>query len=246
MISGTDSAGQDPLVAPEEARFLEGERQQKEASGDGSSGKTQGQAKNSVLVTTTTTDGDDPAASELAAAQQAEAWAFVYSQLARQLEYYFSEKNLSTDTYVQTLRQLNDGCVPVSILGNFAMVKRLVMSLTFVTDEPGRLAAVEEAARNHSDRLIVCLIDTKTGLRVADEESQDADSAAHRILAVGTVDNKPLVLDTSIPQPSSPIVKTIVLRDVETGVTPEEIQELFKSGGFPPVTSIQPDVANCW
>ena len=169
---------------------------------------------------------------------------FAYAQLARQLEYYFSEKNLSKDTYLQTLRQLNDGCVPVSILANFAMVKGLVMSLTFVIDEEGRLAAVEEAARNHSDRLMVCMIDTKTGLRVTAESDLNSDSS-HRIPAVGTTDGKPLTLDTTIPQPS-PIVKTIILRDVVSDVTPEDIYELFNVEGFPPVTSIQPDVANCW
>lgn len=173
-----------------------------------------------------------------------ETWAFAYAQLARQLEYYFSEKNLSKDTYLQTLRQLNDGCVPVSILANFAMVKRLILSLTFVIDEEGRQAAVEEAARNHSERLAVSLIDTQTGLRVTDETELVSDSS-HRIMAIGTMAGEPLVLDNSIPQPS-PAVKTIVLRDVETGVTPEEIYELFNYEGFPPVSSIQPDVANCW
>lgn len=175
-----------------------------------------------------------------------ETWSFVYGQLVRQLEYYFSEKNLSKDTYLQTLRQLNDGCVPVSILANFAMVKRLVTSLTFVIDEEGRLAAVQEAAQNYSERLMVCLIDTKTGKRVGDEEAATpSDSSCHYIMAVGTVSGKPLVLDSSIPQPS-PIVKTIVLRDVVEGVTPEEIHELFDCEEFPPVTCIHPDVANCW
>lgn len=175
---------------------------------------------------------------------EAETWSFVYGQLARQLEYYFSEKNLSKDTYLQTLRRLNDGCVPVTILANFAMVKRLIASLTFVIDEEGRLAAVEEAAKNHSERLAVYMIDTKTGLKVSEESGAVSDSL-HCIMAVGTLDGKPLVLDTTLPQPS-PIVRTIVLRDVETGVTPEEIYELFNFEDFPPVSSIQPDVSNCW
>ena len=241
MISSTDSNAQNPLVAFDEARFVgsDTERQRKDSASD-----------EKPLQDGRTESGSatyDAAAAEPAAVvrtTEAETWTFVYAQLARQLEYYFSEKNLSKDTYVQTLRQLNDGCVPVSILANFAMVKRLVVSLTFVIDEKGRLAAVEEAARNHSDRLLVCMIDTKTGLRVTGESEVVSDSS-HRILAVGTVDGKPLTLDTSIPQPS-PIVKTIVLRDVVSDVTPEEIFELFNFEGFPPVTSIQPDVANCW
>ena len=48
--------------------------------------------------------------------------------LARQIEYYLSPENLATDTYLQTLRQLNDGCVPVSILANFAKVKAILTS----------------------------------------------------------------------------------------------------------------------
>ena len=51
---------------------------------------------------------------------------FVLSQLARQLEYYFSHQNLSKDTYLQTLRELNDGCVPATILANFAKVKAIL------------------------------------------------------------------------------------------------------------------------
>eukprot|EP00977_Amphora_coffeiformis_P015978 scaffold4833_cov233-Amphora_coffeaeformis.AAC.13 len=240
MISPTDSNVQDLLVASDEARFVEAdaERQRKDKASDGKTlqdGQTDsGSATHNAAA--------DPAA--VAHTNETEPWTFAYAQLARQLEYYFSEKNLSKDTYLQTLRQLNDGCVPVSILANFAMVKGLVMSLTFVIDEEGRLAAVEEAARNHSDRLMVCMIDTKTGLRLT-AESELASDSSHRILAVGTTDGKPLTLDTSIPQPS-PIVKTIVLRDVVSDVTPEEIHELFNVEGFPSVTSIQPDVANCW
>ena len=244
--SNTESSvnGQDPLVPSDgTSRFTahdSSEMQPKETSSNDAKALAKSNDEPSSA-----TDADPAVVVEGAPipAEAAETWSFVYAQLARQLEYYFSEKNLSKDTYLQTLRQLNDGCVPVSILANFAMVKRLVMSLTFVIDEEGRLTAVEEAAKNHSERLMVCLIDTKTGKRV-NQDGPPSDSC-RCIMAVGTVDNKPLVLDTSIPQPS-PIVKTIVLRDVVSGVTPEEIHELFNYEGFPPVTCIQPDVANCW
>lgn len=245
MISNvTDSAFQDPLVASDGNMVgaTGNESQGKDTSRN--EGTTKPVQSEAISVTNETAE-TDPAALVHHQPSDAETWSFVYAQLARQLEYYFSEKNLSTDTYLQTLRQLNDDCVPVSILANFAMVKRLVMSLTFVIDEEGRLAAVEEAARNYSDRLVVSMIDTKTGKRVPDDGEAALESSSHRILAVGTVDGKPLVLDNSLPQPS-PINKTLVLRDVETGVTPEEIHELFNCEGFPPVTCIQPDVANCW
>jgi hypothetical protein len=45
--------------------------------------------------------------------------------LARQLEYYFSQQNLSKDTYLTTLCELNDGCVPLAILANFGKVRLL-------------------------------------------------------------------------------------------------------------------------
>lgn len=54
----------------------------------------------------------------------------VYRALVRQLEYYFSSQNLAGDTYLQTLRELNDGCVPISIIANFSKVKSIVSQLT--------------------------------------------------------------------------------------------------------------------
>ena len=47
----------------------------------------------------------------------------VLNQLSRQLEYYFSTVILSRDTYLRTLRELNDGCVPATIIANFAKVQ---------------------------------------------------------------------------------------------------------------------------
>lgn len=48
------------------------------------------------------------------------------SSLSRQLDYYFSQKNLSQDTYLRTIMELNSGHVPVSILSNFANVNRII------------------------------------------------------------------------------------------------------------------------
>ena len=60
---------------------------------------------------------------------EAEVEITVYKALARQIEYYFSSQNLMADTYLQTLRELNDGCVPVSIIANFSKVKTIVSPL---------------------------------------------------------------------------------------------------------------------
>jgi hypothetical protein len=235
---------QDPLATTDAERFAATgtEGRASDPSVQASPGPTDDLKGTSENGSSTLTEAT-PALKDTLLTNEAETWSFVHGQLARQLEYYFSANNLAKDTYVQTLRELNDCCVPVSILANFAMVKRLVSSLTFVIEE-GRLAAVEEAARNHSDRLMVCLIDTKTGLRVKDEPSVVKDTT-HHILAVGTIDGKPLILENNVCPPS-PGAKTIVLRDVAHGVTKEEIYEVFNQEEFPAVQDAHPDVASCW
>eukprot|EP00957_Ditylum_brightwellii_P015246 1148450-Ditylum_brightwellii.AAC.1 len=40
--------------------------------------------------------------------------------LATQLEYYFSDHNLSRDTYLRTIMSLNSGYVPSTVLATFA------------------------------------------------------------------------------------------------------------------------------
>lgn len=115
---------------------------------------------------------------------------YLYSMLARQLEYYFSTKNLSRDTYVQTLRSLNDGCVPVSILAGFGKVGNITAALTInlrnarsdgnfddddvdvdVDVESDDLTAiamqiVRVAATKYSTLLGVFQIDTETGKQI--------------------------------------------------------------------------------
>jgi La domain len=120
----------------------------------------------------------------------------VLTQLARQLEYYFSSRNLAKDTYVQTLRALNDGCVPVAILANFAKVKAMLVSASNDVgggnddEEEGRFHAILQAAAEHSDLLRVCSIETSTGKIATD----DTPSSASTILAVGPVGSEPLRL----------------------------------------------------
>ena len=47
--------------------------------------------------------------------------------LTPQLEYYFSAANLSGDTYLRTLMDLNSGYVPVAAVATFGNVQRIVM-----------------------------------------------------------------------------------------------------------------------
>lgn len=159
------------------------------------------------------------------------------AQLARQLEYYFSQANLDKDTYVETLRQLNDGYVPVSILQRFSKVQAFTPIET--------VDAVVKAATDFSSLLEVASIDTKTGKRVI-----EGVPGAITILAVGSTSGKPLDL-TGLPgvvptTPKSPVQNTIIIREVETTVTEEVVRALFDDEHCPPIQSLYLDVFNCW
>lgn len=182
----------------------------------------------------------------------------VLTQLARQLEYYFSKTNLSKDTYVQTLRELNDGYVPISILANFAKVQMLVPY--------DAISAIVKSTNDFSTVLEVVAVDTKTGKRVENESPRT-------IWAVGTVSREPLdyippplntgtnagasvdvtaspggaLAANATPNDKSPVQNTIILRDVDSQVTEEHIRALFNEDEqFPPVQSLYLDVASCW
>ena len=180
----------------------------------------------------------------------------MHSQLAKQLEYYFSEQNLFKDTYLQTLRDLNDGCVPLLVLANFAKVHLL----TNRVDESERQAAVMEAIEKHSEVLCVYRIDRKTS-KVLEQGTTD-DSHSHTadlhdtILAVGTRDRRPLpgavtMLPTLVPSVQAPItssvMNTLILRDVDPVVTCDDVRLLLEElEGCPTIISLRPDVAYCW
>ena len=159
-------------------------------------------------------------------------------QLARQLEYYFSKANLEKDTYVETLRQLNDGYVPVSILQRFSKVQAFTPVDT--------VEAILKAAAEFSSLLEVVSIDTKTGKKLP----EDADGSFHSILAVGPTTGKPLDLaglTSIVPRtPKSPVQNTIIIREVDSRVTEEEVRALFDDEHCPPIQSLYPDVFNCW
>ena len=168
----------------------------------------------------------------------------VFKQLARQIEYYFSTENLAKDTYVETLRSLNDGFVPISIIANFGKVRMLVPY--------DGINAVQEAAANFSTLLEVATIDTKTGKKVSGDEGENNAST---LLAVGPVSGKPIPISElcplqpgapSTPPTSSAVQNTIILREVPSAVEEENVRELFAFEGCPPVQSVRLEVANCW
>ena len=192
--------------------------------------------------------------------------------MARQIEYYLSPENLATDTYLQTLRQLNDGCVPVSILANFAKVKAILTSCpsppgtntnhktkataaAAVQEEEARIHAVLQAVNEYTDLLQIHSIDTATGKITTDE----TPSSALTILVVGAPP-QPLsstttttTTTTCITRVSSsasmplPETSTIILRDVDPVVTEAEVRGLLEGVQHcAPVLRVVADVGNCW
>lgn len=160
----------------------------------------------------------------------------ILGHLARQLEYYFSQANLEKDTYVETLRKLNDSYVPVSILQRFQKVQAFAPIET--------VDAILKAATEFSSLLEVVSIDTKTGKRV------EEDGTGNTLLAVGTISREPLDnsgLQAVVPTtPTSPIQNTIIIREVDPSVTEAEVRTLFDEEHCPPIQSLYLDVFNCW
>lgn len=190
--------------------------------------------------------------------------AMMYPQLTRQLEYYFSEQNLFKDSYLQTLRSLNDGCVPLSILANFGKVQLITTWNGVGPDETSRRRAVLQAVRRHSKLLLIYRIDAESG-KVVNEATDDITSPGSRsvdsvrtILALGTRDRKPInaifLMSPSsptsadcIPTPQS-LASTLILRDVDPQVTADDVRLLFERhiDACPKIISIRPDIGYCW
>jgi hypothetical protein len=183
----------------------------------------------------------------------------VLKQLALQLEYYFSTHNLSKDTYVQTLRNLNDGCVPVRILANFGKVKTILSlngNASFL-DEECRINAILDTIRDtYTGSLHIHSVDAKTG-KIVSTGCSEVAVPGKTILAIGTVTKDPLTVDPlttspllmsrSIASPVLPKTNTIILRDVPLSVTEGEIRSLLNEiEACPLVTTVTKDVANCW
>jgi hypothetical protein len=170
-------------------------------------------------------------------------------QLSRQLEYYFSSLNLSKDTYLRTLRELNDGYVPVTILANFAKVQLLCPFQSY--------EAVIKAADVFSEHLEVVYVDKESSERVSAENP-------NTLIAIGPKDSKPIELPSTpsfvrptiaiptveappLPSSTTPVIQnTIILRDVPPGVTEDDLRVLFDFAKCPPIQEVYEDVANCW
>ena len=188
--------------------------------------------------------------------------------LARQLEYYFSTANLSRDTYLSTLLDLNDSYVPISIIANFGKV----LSLAPLEGAP---EAVIVAATNHSDLLEIVELDEE-GKKITNNQEEKKDDQAPIILAIGSITGKPIPMSqipksekpkraankfslvstvpaTQLnPQPTplraspSNVQNTIILREVAKDIDEQTLRNLFDFEGCPSIQSIREDLHDCW
>ena len=229
-----------------------------------------------ATTTVTTTVVVSPPAEEAPPATKAEKESpeereqriLTHQLLARQLEYYFSTGNLSRDTYLSTLRELNDSYVPVSIIANFGKVQALA-------PYESAFEAIVVAATEHSDLLEIVELDEDgkkidaSGARAEDTEQQTTTI----ILAVGSTTGSPIPVsqiqtpetkkhskhnDASTssavaPERSAPaesagsnVQNTIILREVAEDVEEQTLRDLFGFEGCPSIESIREDLHNCW
>jgi hypothetical protein len=194
----------------------------------------------------------------------------MHELLARQLEYYFSTDNLPKDTYLSTLRSLNDGYVPLSIIANFGKVQALA-------PYESAMEAVQSAATDFSEFLEVVLVDSDTGKRIPKEVK-----SSKTVIAVGPISGEPIpalkigysttkfpsegartaAVDESLTTPvstkdvasafsSTPVSRsgvqsTVILRDCPDDVTEESIRAFFAFEGCPPVYEVHLDLQSCW
>ena len=192
--------------------------------------------------------------------EEKEQRAVTYKLLARQLEYYFSTANLAKDTYLSTLRGLNDSYVPVSIIATFGKVQAL-------TPFESALEAVVAAATDHSDLLEIVELDEE-GKKIT-YKKDESEQTTQAIMAVGSITGKPIPMSqipktekpkkASTPSPDTPapakveqiasannVQNTIIIREVAKGVDEETLKNLFAFEGCPSVESIREDLHNCW
>lgn len=200
-----------------------------------------------------TENSDSPRVTTNAVLGQNDYTTDILKRLALQVEYYFSATNLNKDTYVSTLRSLNDGYVPVTIIANFGKVRSLI------PHEP--VKAVCLASEDHSELLEVVKIDSSTGKRVSSIKKQ----LTNFVQAVGPIGGEPIPasklsvnptfatkksVNSIRPVPAEPtpsnVQTTVVLREVPNAVQESDIRELFSFEKSPMVHNVHKDVANCW
>jgi len=182
--------------------------------------------------------------------------------LAKQLLYYLSSQNLSNDTYLKTLMELNSGHVPVNIVSNFSNITRIIRDsladgeTISSLDVPG---LVREASLR-SAFLEVVVLDQNGGIITNVEDGNyQLETGRVTFFAIKPTSDRPTDHDTTHSlrrdrkqefgekaKNDSPNI--IILRDVHEDATGKGICEVFKKNATTSgwVTDVRRDAGNCW
>lgn len=182
--------------------------------------------------------------------------------LAKQLLYYLSTQNLSDDTYLKTIMELNSDHLPVSIVSNFSNITRIIKDSLVdgetisSCDVPG---LVREAAFR-SQFLEVAVLN-QNGIIVSKVEDGNHQLETGRVtyFAIAPTSLRPTDHDTSTPlrrdnvqglgeKAKNDTANIIILRDVHEDATEENIREVFHRtvNTSIDITDVQSEIGNCW
>jgi hypothetical protein len=182
------------------------------------------------------------------------------SALAKQLQYYFSSQNLAKDTYLNTIMQLNSGCVPISILTGFANVNRIVVKFAGDVDiaDIDVQSLLQKSALGSNDLKIVLLGHDGLVLATHGDDGFEAQRGPLTFDAIGSrsdyistsnANAKPEGTAAAVEEADKKLT-TVILRDVPESATEEDIRNIFKTDDSnvvaPTITSVQKEVGQCW
>jgi len=182
--------------------------------------------------------------------------------LSQQLLYYLSSQNLSSDTYLKTIMELNSGHVPVSIVSNFTNIKRIITT-NLVDDETLSSLNMPELVRKAavtSEFLQVVVLD-RNGKIVAnvEDENHELESGKINFYAIGPTPVRPTDHDTnkllrrdkkhdSAEEVQDDSANIIIFRDVHEDATDDDIREILNKivDVSLLITDVRREVENCW
>ena len=195
--------------------------------------------------------------------------AVLLEKLGKQLIFYFSSQNLATDTYLNTIMKLNSGHVPLTIVSNFAQIRRIVNAhVSFGEFEENDICdLIREGALLQSELLNLVLLDQE-GQVISNYGDAYYDPKAQKLTleAIGpngnigeqhikTSRSDSILQESSrvTPPPSVESKNIVILRDVPEDATEDDILSIFKnsddssaSSASPVISSLQREHGNCW
>lgn len=172
----------------------------------------------------------------------------IIKQLSNQLEYYFSPQNIANDTYMKSVMQMNSGYVPISILLNFANVKKIISRFyegsEFSSLDLNRLLQTSALA---SSNLKIVVLDAQGKFLDNHVEPHSQLNDSSNILGIGSTlsSNSGSKLCPDTLKANSNIV---ILREVPEDATEEDVKNIFvdENGYGPNVESIKKEIGRCW